>query len=123
MGLSDGAKKELNAIVAAVKAQIETNKKKNPEAFAKAAAVKRAEQPLTREQYIAAHKRRFDALKISDPTQKELLGAAEFVWAALRDPNVAPEKRKVAETIRSMMTAMKGPPPCCDDNIFERAHP
>lgn len=121
MGLSKDAVAELNGIVVAVHGQMEKNKREKPEAFAHATEVKRAQGPMTREEYMANHKRRFDFLKISEKTQAELIGAAEFVWAALHDPDVAPEKKQTAETIQGMMRAMGGPPPCCDDNLFERA--
>ena len=122
MELSPDAQKELNGIVAAVHKQMAKNKKERPEEMARLSEVKRATKP-TFEEYMANHKRRFDALKISAPTQEELLAASEFTWNALHDPDVPADKRKAAETIRSMMHSMNGPPPCCDDNIFERAKP
>lgn len=121
MGLSEAATKELNGIVVAVNTQMEKNKNEKPEAFAQATEVKRASGPLTHADYIANHRKRFDFLKISQPTQTELLGAAEFVWTALHDPNVPADKKQTAETIQNMMKALNGPPPCCDDNIFQRA--
>jgi hypothetical protein len=123
MELSPAATSELNGIVVAVHTQMDKNRHDKPEAFAKAASVQRAPGALTHDEYVANHKKRFDFLGISAPTQAELMGAANFVWAALHDPNVPPEKKKTAETIQSMMKALGGPPPCCDDNIFARAAP
>ncbi len=116
MGLSEPAQKELNAIVVGVEGALEKNKQAHPELFGK--EPKRAKQP-THDEYMAAHKKRFDALKISAATQKELLASAEFVWKALHDPAVAPKDKEVAMKIKDMMKM--GPPPCCDDNIFEKA--
>lgn len=121
MELSPAATSELNGIVVAVNTQMDKNRHEKPEAFAKAASVQRASGALTHDEYVANHKKRFDFLGISPSTQAELMGAANFVWAALHDPNVSPEKKKTAETIQSMMKALGGPPPCCDDNIFARA--
>jgi hypothetical protein len=121
MALSPEATAELNALVVAVSTQMATNRHEHPEAFAKASDVQRAQGELTHADYMASHRRRFEALGISAPTRAELLAAAEFVWTALHDPAVPAEKRQVAQTIQSMMKAMNGPPPCCDDNIFQRA--
>jgi hypothetical protein len=126
MGLSPAAKDELNKIVLAVSGQLHKNKYDHPAEFKKAMEVKRTPgETMTHEAYLANHKRRFDVLKISDATQSELFKAAEFVWSALHDPDAATkfseEQRKVARTINDMMKQLNGPPPCCDDNIFERA--
>ena len=120
MGLSERPTEELNRIVVAINTQVEKNKHEHPEAFAEVTEVKRSVEPPTYDEYIAKHKQRFGMLKISEPTRKELLAAAELTWNALHDPDVDPEKREVAETIREMMTSMGGPPPCCDDNLFGR---
>lgn len=121
MELSDVAKEELNAIVISLNSQIHKNRQERPEAFAEAMEVKRSHKPLTHEEYMASHTRRFNLLKISASTQKELLDAADFVWKSLHDPLVPDEKRQVAQIIRDLMTSMNGPPPCCDENIFQRA--
>jgi hypothetical protein len=126
MGLSQKAKDELNGIVVAVNSQVAKNKKEHPEMMAKIGEPKRTDHAkMTREDYLKAHKTRFDKLKISDATQKELMAGAEFCWAALYDKDAASrfndEQRKVAKTIADMMKQLSGPPPCCDDNIFERA--
>lgn len=86
--------------------------------------VKRA-RAITPDEYVAAHKRRFDAMRISPPTQKELLAAAEFAWTALHDPeaDLSPEQRKTARTIQDMMKQLGGPPPGCDENLLQRAKP
>ena len=122
MGLSRSARDELNGIVIAVNTQIMKNKAERPEMMKELSDVKRAEK-LTHEQYIAKHKKRFDGLKISEPTQKELFAAAEFVWKALHSTgeDFTDEQRKTAQTIQNMMRELNGPPPCCDDNIFKRA--
>ncbi len=121
MGLSPEATTELNGVVVALNARMAKNKAEHPEAFAAASDVSRAHGEMTHDAYIANHKKRFDALGISALTQAELIGAAEFVWTALHDPNVPAEKKKTAETIRDMMKVMSGPPPCCDDNLIRRA--
>ena len=121
MSLSEPAIEELNRLVVSVKTQVEKNKAENPSAFAEVVEVKRSQAPPTHQEYIAKHKWRFDLMKISEPTQKELLDALEFSWKALHAPDVEPTQRKVAETIRDMMRSMGGPPPCCDDNLFARA--
>jgi hypothetical protein len=125
MGLSKKAQDELNGIVVSVNKQIAKNKAEHPGECAKVADVKRADHPLNREEYVANHKKRFDFLKISEPTQKELFGAADFVWGALHAPDASKkytaEQQKTAGIIRDMMKKMNGPPPCCDDNIFARA--
>lgn len=120
MKLSEAAKKELNGIVVAAKTQMEKNKAAHPEMFKE--PPKRQAKP-THEEYTAAHKKRFDMLKISAPTQKELLDAAEFCWKALHDPSVPEADRAVAKKIQDMMSKLGGPPPCCDDNIFKKASP
>ncbi|MBI2930889.1 MAG: hypothetical protein HYY16_04505 [Planctomycetes bacterium] len=116
MGLSENAQKELNSVVVSVHGNMEKNRSAHPELFA--LEPKRAKQ-LTHDEFIAAHQKRLDALKISAPTQKELLKAAEFVWTALHDSNVSEKDRQLAAKIRDMMKM--GPPPCCDDNIFRKA--
>lgn len=125
MGLSKKAQDELNGIVVSVNKQIAKNKAEHPDECARVADVKRADHPLNHEEYVANHKKRFDFLKISEPTQKELFGAAEFVWGALHAPDASKkytaEQKKTAGILRDMMKKMNGPPPCCDDNIFARA--
>lgn len=123
MGLSDHAKAELNGLVVAINTQMDTNRREKPDAYAEAATVQRAPGEQTHDEYIANHRKRFDALGISQPTQAELLGAAEFVWSALHDPAVPASQRVTAEKVQAMMKALNGPPPCCDDNIFRRAAP
>ncbi len=121
MGLSPKAREELNGIVLDVNTRMDHNRAASPEAWAAASAVKRG-QPKTREEYMAAHRKRFDALQIGESTQQELLAAADFTWTALQPGSDVPEeKRRTAQKIRDLMSALKGPPPCCDDNIFERA--
>jgi hypothetical protein len=121
MGLSPAATDELNGIVVSINTKVHENEEKYPEEFAKAREVKRSEMPLTHEEYVAGHKRRFALLGISEPTREELFGALELAWKALHDPDVPEEQRQAALEIREMMRSMGGPPPCCDDNIFTRA--
>ena len=122
MGLSQRARDELNAIVLGINTQIYKNRQERPVEFAQAMHVQRSSEPLTHEAYMGSHKRRFDLLGISQPTQRELLDSTDFIWQALHgDGKFTPEQRKTAETIRDMMKAMSGPPPCCDENIFKRA--
>ena len=121
MGLSSHARDELNGIVVSINTKVHENEERYPEEFARARMVRRSETPLTHDEYVASHKRRFALLGISIPTQEELFGALEFVWKALHDPAVPEEQREAAIAIREMMKSMGGPPPCCDDNIFIRA--
>jgi hypothetical protein len=121
MGLSAGAQEELNGLVVTIHEGIHEKSSATPEAFRQATAPRRSEDPLTHETYVEGHKRRFALLEISEPTQTELLAALELTWKALHDPEVSDEQREVAEKIRALMLSMGGPPPCCDDGIFERA--
>ena len=121
MGLSASAQEELNATVVAINKGLYENQGKGQSAFEQASAKRPADEPLTYEEFVSQHKRRFALLQLSGPTQVELLAALDFTWKALHDPQVAPEKREVAEKIRDLMKSMGGPPPCCDDSIFERA--
>jgi hypothetical protein len=121
MGLSARAQEELNASVVSINAGIHENRKRRPEAFEQAMVRRRSDEPLTYQGYLAGHVRRFALLKISEPTQEELRAALSFTWRALHDPEVPAAKREVAEQIRDLMKSMGGPPPCCDDSIFERA--
>jgi hypothetical protein len=121
MSLSPTAKEELNDIVVSINTSIHKNRNSRPEAFEKAIAPRRSDKPLSYERFVSDHKRRFSLLKISGPAQAELLAALDFTWKALHDPEVPEERREAAEKIRDMMKSMGGPPPCCDDSIFERA--
>jgi hypothetical protein len=121
MGLSTAAKAELNEAVVSVNTGIHKNRSERPEAFEQATTRRRSDEPLTYQDFVSSHKRRFALLKISGPTQAELLAALDFTWKALHDPEVPSEKREAAEKIRDLMISMGGPPPCCDDSIFERA--
>ncbi len=125
MGLSQKAKDELNGIVVAVNNQLAKNKKEHPEMMAANPTLRVPHEKMTHEKYIEAHLGRFKKLGISADTQKELLAGAEFCWSALYDKDAASkfndEQRKVAATIGNMMKQLNGPPPCCDDSIFNRA--
>ncbi len=121
MDLSESARNEIDGLVVAINAKVYENQHEHPEEFAKAVAVKRANKALTHDEFVAGHTRRFGLLGISEPTREELLAALELTWTALHDPDVPEEKREVAMKIGAMMRNMGGPPPCCDDNIFERA--
>lgn len=121
MALSASAQEELNATVVAINEGLYENQGKRQSAFEQATAKRPAGESLTYEEFVSQHKRRFALLQLSGPTQAELLAALDFTWKALHDPQVPPEKREVAEKIRDLMKPMGGPPPCCDDSIFERA--
>jgi hypothetical protein len=121
MGLSARAQEELNETVVSINTGIHANENQRPESFKQATKPRRSDRPLTYENFVSSHKRRFALLKISGATQAELLAALDFTWKALHDPDVPEEKREVAEKIRDLMNSMGGPPPCCDDSIFERA--
>lgn len=121
MGLSASAQEELNAIVVAINAGLYANQGPRQADFERATAKRRSDASLTYEEFVSGHKRRFALLEISEPTQTELLAALSFTWKALHDSEAPEEKREVAEKIRDLMKSMGGPPPCCDDSIFERA--
>jgi hypothetical protein len=121
MGLSASAQEELNATVVAINRGLYENQGERQPAFDQATAKRPTGQPLTYEEFVSQHKRRFMLLQLSGSTQLELLAALDFTWKALHDPQVPAEKREVAEKIRDLMKSMGGPPPCCDDSIFERA--
>jgi hypothetical protein len=121
MGLSARAQEELNEAVVSINTGLHENENRRPEPFDEAMNPRRRGEPLTYEDFVSGHKRRFALLKISGATQVELLAALDFTWKALHDPDVPEEKRAVAEKIRGLMISMGGPPPCCDDSIFERA--
>jgi hypothetical protein len=121
MGLSARSQEELNETVVSINTGIHENENRRPGSFDEAMKPRRSDEPLTYEDFVSSHKRRFALLKISGATQVELLAALDFTWKALHDPDVPEEKRAVAEKIRDLMISMGGPPPCCDDSIFERA--
>jgi hypothetical protein len=121
MGLSAGAQEELNDTVVTLNTGIYKNQSEQPEIFKQAMAPTRSDRPLTYQSFVSSHKRRFALLKISGPVQAELLAALDFTWKALHDPTVPEEKRQEAEKIRALMKSIGGPPPCCDDSIFERS--
>ena len=122
MGLSPDARTELDGIVRTVNTQVMKNKLGEARKFDHI-VVKRAASPLTHDEFVASHRKRFDRLGITASTQKELIQAAEFVWTALHDKKASftLKQREAAQTIQNMMRKMEGPPPCCDDNIFQRA--
>jgi len=121
MGLSAGAQEELNDTVVSINTGIYENRNEQPEIFKQVMAPARSDRPLTYQTFVYSHKRRFALLQISESVQEELLAALDFTWKALHDPSVPEEKREVAEKIRALMKSIGGPPPCCDDSIFERA--
>jgi hypothetical protein len=121
MGLSASAQEELNATVVSINTGLHANQSQRSAAFDQATLKRRSDAPLIYEEFVSSHRRRFALLKISAPTQLELLAALDFTWKALHDPEAPEEKREAAEKIRDLMKSMGGPPPCCDDSIFERA--
>jgi len=121
MGLSAGVQEELNGIVVSINTAIHENQTRGAELLKQVVVPRRSDRPLDYESFVSSHKRRFGLLKISGPAQAELLAALGFTWKALHDPDVPEERREVAEKIRDLMKSMGGPPPCCDDGIFERA--
>jgi hypothetical protein len=121
MSLSPKAQAELNDIVVSINTSVHKNRAERPEAFEKATAIQRSDKPLTYEAFLSSHKRRFSLLEISASTQGELLTALDFTWKSLHDPEAPEERREAAEKVRDLMKSMGGPPPCCDDSIFERA--
>ncbi len=74
--------------VVSINAGIHKSSSERPEAFEKATASRRSDGPLTYEDFVSSHKRRFAVLEISGPTQAELLAALDFTWKALHDPEV-----------------------------------
>ena len=121
MGLTPRAIEELNGIVFDLSKLSDADRRRRTDARTSEPEVQRADRPLTREEYLERHRQRFEALRLSQASQGELLGAAEFVWGALHEEDVSPEQREAAETVQKMMLAMGGPPPCCDDSLLERA--
>ncbi len=121
MGLSREAVAELNRIVVDLSGQLTRDRANRAASSTPLPEAKRADYELTRAEFIDGHRRRFVALGIGRSTQAELLDAAAFVWRALHDASVPKEQREAADTIRAMMQAMGGPPPCCDDNVFDVA--
>ncbi len=119
MQLSPAAVAELNAIVVKLSGELVRLRQDCTETSTPPPAAKRADHELTREEFMERHERRFAALGISGSTQAELLNAAAFTWRAMHDASLPDEEREVAATIREMMQAMGGPPPCCDDNVLE----
>jgi hypothetical protein len=119
MGLSSRAMEELDRIVIDLSNRLDRARRECAEASAPEA--KRVDHQLTRGEYLERHGKRFDALGISPSTQAELLDAAGFTWSAMHDASVPQEQREAAETIRTMMLAMGGPPPCCDDLVLQMA--
>lgn len=121
MGLSAGVQEELNGIVLSISTAIHRKETRGTQLLKQVVVPRRSDQPRTYESFVASHKRRFGLLRISGPAQAELLAALDFTWKALHDPDVPEERREAAEEIRDLMKSMGGPPPCCDDGIFERA--
>lgn len=121
MGLSEGARKELDDTVVSINSALFRNENDPPELLKQAKAPRRRDRPLTYDAFIHAHERRFSLLRLSEPTREELRAALDFTWTALHDPTTPEGTRRAAERIRSLMKSMGGPPPCCDDGMFERA--
>lgn len=121
MGLSLKAQEELNATVLGVNRNMQRNRLDDPGKF-KAIEPKRDPkwQEHTKDEFFARHKERFSKVGLSGATQKELMGAMEVVWTALRDPNVPEKDKELARKIQEMMKQL---PACCDDSIFEKAAP
>lgn len=119
MGLSPGAARELNRIVVDLRKRLAGARRARDARSEPQPEVKRAEHELTREEFLERHRQRFAALGVTVSTQAELLDAAAFTWRATHDGSVPPGELEVAETIREMMLAMGGPPPCCDDSVLE----
>lgn len=123
MGLSRPIKDELNAVVLRINTQMARNRDRNPEVYDRVFKESKRQQDVTHEEYVLDHLKRWQTLGLTAAAQKELLAAAEFCWTALHDPGArltAGDLRK-AEIIRTMMKALGGPPPCCDERIFEKA--
>lgn len=123
MSLTAPARNELNAVVLAVNAQMAANRARNPEVYDKVFKESKRKSDPTHDEYVKDHLNRWQLLGLSGGTQHELLQAAEFCWTALHDPTapLTAEELAKAEIIRKMMKDLGGPPPCCDENIFEKA--
>ena len=123
MGLSARVGHELNAVVLCVNAQMSANRDRNPEVYDRVFKDSKRTASVSREEYLSDHLRRWTLLRLSDEAQFELRQAAEFCWTALHDADLAlsaPDREK-AQMIRRLMKELGGPPPCCDDQIFEKA--
>jgi hypothetical protein len=123
MSLTAAARNELNAVVLRVNAQMAVNRARNPEVYDKVFKESKRKADPTHDEYVQDHLNRWQLLGLSAGTQQELLQAAEFCWTALHDPTatLTAEELRKAEIIRKMMKDLGGPPPCCDENIFEKA--
>jgi hypothetical protein len=123
MGLSHPVRDELNAVVLRVNRQMAANRSVRPEEYDRVFRESKRKENIDHDEYVADHLKRWDLLQLSAPAQQELLGAAEFCWTALHDPDapLTADERQKAEIIRTMMKELGGPPPCCDENIFEKA--
>lgn len=123
MGLSQPVRDELNAVVLQVNTLMTANRNRRPEEYDEVFKNSKRKENITHEEYIADHQKRWKTLGLSGTAQGELLAAAEFCWTALHDPDatLTDEQRKTADIIRTMMKELGGPPPCCDENIFEKA--
>jgi hypothetical protein len=123
MSLSAAARDELNAVVLRVNAQMAANRARNPEVYDKVFKESKRRLDPTHDEYVTDHLTRWQLLGLTAGTQRELLQAAEFCWTALHDPaaTLTAEEVATAEIIRRMMKDLGGPPPCCDENIFEKA--
>jgi hypothetical protein len=123
MGLSRPVRHELNAVVLRINTQMSRNRSRMPEEYDRVFKDSKRKEVITHETYVADHLKRWQMLQLSGAAQKELLAAAEFCWTALHDPaaSLTAEERQKAEIIRTMMKELGGPPPCCDENIFEKA--
>jgi hypothetical protein len=123
MGLSRGVKDELNAVVLRVNTRMAENRGRNPEEYDKVFKESKRKETISHDEYVEDHLKRWQTLQLSAAAQKELLAAAEFCWTALHDPNakLTAQQLEKAEIIRRMMKDLGGPPPCCDENIFDKA--
>jgi hypothetical protein len=125
MSLSLPVRDELNAVVLRINARMTENRARNPEEYDAVFKESKRQENIDHATYVADHLKRWQTLGLSETTRTELLAAAEFCWTALHDPSArlsAAELQK-AEIIRTMMKDLGGPPPCCDENIFEKAKP
>jgi hypothetical protein len=112
--ISEGAVEELCDKVAEIDAAIADHRRDHPEAHAALEGVTRRGRPRSYAEAMGAHRKRFEALGLSDGTSRELEQAFTGVYEDLKGP--APSARAVR--IRDLLRQL---PPCCDDNIFRRA--
>lgn len=114
MGLSQRSTDELLAKVAWVYDGIKSKTEKNPEAAKALAAMVKRGNPKTEQEALKRHGDRYKMLGLTPETDRELSAAFSSIYRDLHSPNPSERAKKIQELMAQL-------PPCCNDNIFERA--